>query len=276
MTMIGALMLGVLIGLSLGALGGGGSILTVPALVYLLGENPHMATTSSLVIVGVTAAVGAFSHARAGHVRWRVGAMFGVVGIGASFVGAQLNRLVAPNVLLLAFSALMLVAAAAMLRQSRSPARARVRQLVGVGATGGDTRQVDAAEHVIEHRRSLIDSRVAIAGLAVGFLTGFLGVGGGFVIVPALSVGLGYAMPDAVGTSLVIIAINSATALAARTGHETFHWAIIIPFILTAMLGSLAGKRIADKVPARQLTLAFAALTVLIALYVGLRSTLGA
>jgi len=266
MTMIGALMLGVLIGLSLGALGGGGSILTVPALVYLLGENPHMATTSSLVIVGVTAAVGAFSHARAGHVRWRVGAMF----------GAQLNRLVAPNVLLLAFSALMLVAAAAMLRQSRSPARARVRQLVGVGATGGDTRQVDAAEHVIEHRRSLIDSRVAIAGLAVGFLTGFLGVGGGFVIVPALSVGLGYAMPDAVGTSLVIIAINSATALAARTGHETFHWAIIIPFILTAMLGSLAGKRIADKVPARQLTLAFAALTVLIALYVGLRSTLGA
>lgn len=273
MTLISALLLGVLIGLSLGALGGGGSILTVPALVYVLGESAHAATTSSLVIVGITAAVGAMGHARAGRVRWSAGTTFGLVGIAASFGGTYLNRMVAPNVLLLAFSALMLVAAFGMLH--RAAASAPLRELVVVG--GGSVPEVItssmAGGGVVPHSRHT--PRLVIAGLGVGFLTGFLGVGGGFVIVPALTIGLGYAMQEAVGTSLLVIAINSAAALAARAGHETFHWAVIIPFALTAMLGSLAGKRVTDRVPSRSLTIAFASLTILVAVYVALRSALG-
>ena len=111
-----------------------------------------------------------------------------------------------------------------------------------------------------------------LAGLAVGFLTGLLGVGGGFIIVPALVMVLGYPMPVAVGTSLLVIAINSAAALAARVGHQTFHWSIIVPFTLAAIVGSLAGRRVAERVRPDTLTRAFSALLIAIAVYVTVRS----
>ena len=109
LTLTVTLLAGAVIGLSLGALGGGGSILTVPVLVYLLHEQPRVATTASLVIVGVTSILAATSHARSGRVRWKAAGVFGVLGIAASFGGARVNRLVAPNVLLLSFAVLMLV-----------------------------------------------------------------------------------------------------------------------------------------------------------------------
>ncbi|MBC9005721.1 sulfite exporter TauE/SafE family protein, partial [Micromonospora aurantiaca (nom. illeg.)] len=110
-------------------------------------------------------------------------------------------------------------------------------------------------------------AKVVIAGLLVGFLTGFLGVGGGFVIVPALVIVLDLPMPVAVGTSLLIIAINSAASLAARTGHAHFDWTIIIPFTLAAMAASLAGKKIADRLPQTVTTRAFAVLILAVAAY---------
>ena len=203
---LAAIAFGVLIGLSLGALGGGGSILTVPVLVYVVGEPARSATTESLVIVGVTALAATVSHARAGQVRWRAGAAVGLAGVVASFAGTALNRHVDPNVLLLSFAGLMVVAATAMLRRAarkvNRPADGEVP--TAPPRSGAEPRTI---------------AKVVLSGLAVGLLTGFFGVGGGFVIVPALVMALGYSMPAAVGTSLFVIAINSTSALLARAGH---------------------------------------------------------
>ncbi|MEO8850559.1 MAG: sulfite exporter TauE/SafE family protein [Allobranchiibius sp.] len=250
-------MLGLVIGTSLGALGGGGSILTVPALVYVLGESARAATTASLVIVGVTALIGAFGHARSGRVRWVSGIIFGVTGLAASLVGTALNRQVDPNLLLLAFAALMLLAAVGMVRPgggANSPQdRGDASASAGAVTVSGATRFIGAA-------------------LLVGFLTGFLGVGGGFIIVPALVMVLGFGMPVAVGTSLLVIALNSAAALVARTGHMSFHWSIILPFTVAAVAGSLVGTRIADRVSHATLSRAFAGLLILVATYVAIQS----
>lgn len=263
-----ALALGLAIGASLGALGGGGSVLTVPALVYALGESPTPATTASLVIVGITAVAGTGGHARAGRVRWCTGTVFGLTGIAASFAGTWANRAVDPHVLLLAFAALMLLAGAGMLRQSATARTAAARTAVepeqpamGAPSLRGPSGRGAAV-------------KVVLAGLAVGFLTGFFGVGGGFVIVPALIVVLRYPMPDAVGTSLFVIAVNSGGALAARAGHETFHWEVIVPFTIAAIVGSLAGNRIADRVAAPVLTRAFVVLLLGVAAYVATLSLL--
>jgi uncharacterized membrane protein YfcA len=120
-----------------------------------------------------------------------------------------------------------------------------------------------------------ITIKIIAAGMLVGFLTGFVGVGGGFVIVPALVMVLGYDMPIAVGTSLLIIAINSVAALLARTGNETFHWPVIIPFTAAAIVGSLAGKGVANNRSSTTLTRAFVWLLFAVAIYVAIRSGFG-
>jgi uncharacterized membrane protein YfcA len=253
-----ALAVGLAIGLSLGALGGGGSILTVPALVYLLGEGARAATTESLVVVGVTALAAAGVHARAGHVRWSPGLAFGAAGLAASYAGTAANTRVDPQVLLLAFAALMLAAATGMLLLR--PLTAGAHSTVG---SIGRTAAPPGAAHV---------AKLLAAGSAVGFLTGFLGVGGGFVIVPVLVIALGYPMADAVGTSLLVIAVNSAAALAARAGHAELRWTLLGPFIAAALAGSLAGHRLSVRLPAETLKKAFGALLVLVAGYVALRA----
>ena len=246
-----AVVAGAVIGLSMGALGGGGSILAVPVLVYALYLDPQAATTASLVIVGVTAVVAAMSHARAGRVDWRAALIFGALGIPASIGGSLLNRAVDPQVLLLAFAALMLLAAAAMYRRSRASAPTTTRHSpIGVAQV----------------------ARVVLAALVVGFLTGFLGVGGGFLIVPALVLAMGFGMPTAVGTSLVIISITSLAALVERLGHGAIAWEVIIPFTAAAIAGSLLGKRLADRVSGVALTRAFALLLVVVAGYVAIRA----
>ena len=256
-----ALPLGVLIGISLGALGGGGSILTVPALVYALGESPRHATTASLIIVGVTALTGTLGHGRAGRVRWVPWIVFGAVGIGGSLVGSTLNRLVAPNLLLLAFAALMVFAAGAMYRRQRMAERAE--------------RHTETRDHVPSPGPGERAIGVVGVGTVVGFMTGFFGVGGGFVVVPGLVLALGFAMPEAVGTSLLVIAINSAAALAARGGVAAIDWSLVVPFTVAAMAGSLGGNRVAGRVPASILVRAFVVLLVLLAVYVAVRSSLG-
>ncbi len=257
-----ALGLGLLIGVTLGALGGGGSILTVPVLVYLLDLSPQSATTASLVIVGVASAVAAVGHARGHRVRWRAGAAFGVVGVPASLLGTRLNAAADPDVLLVSFAALMLVAATAMLAKTLGPSRS--------DGTAGDDEQADGSTS-----RLATAVKVAVAGLVVGFLTGFLGVGGGFVIVPALVLALRYDMPTAVGTSLLVISLNSGVALLARGAQGSLPWDLIVPFTLAAVAGSFGGERVADRVSATALTRAFAALLLVVALYVLARAGLG-
>ena len=247
--------LGFLIGISLGALGGGGSILAVPALVYGAGQDPKAATTTSLLIVGLTALLGMAAHWRAGRVRVGAGLVFGAVGIGGSIVGSQLNRNVDPDVLLLAFAGLMVVAAWRMWRQGRRPSRLR-RQLLPPPAVAGRRRSTVAAPSALSVATV---AKVAAAGTAVGFLTGFFGVGGGFVIVPALVLALRFPMPEAVGTSLLVIAVNSAFALSQRIGTTGIDWRAALPFTVASLAGVGVGKRMADRLPAATLSRWFVA-----------------
>lgn len=212
--------LGFLIGASLGALGGGGSILAVPALVYAAGQTPKHATTTSLVLVAITALIGIVPHWRAGRVRFGPGVIFGLAGIGGSLLGSRWNAAVDANVLLLAFAGLMLVAAAAMWRRITSAPKPQPRSL---GAAANPV-PGPAPRHMVNLDLATI-VRVALAGTVVGLLTGFFGVGGGFVIVPALVLALRFSMPEAVGTSLLVITINSAVALTTRLQSGSIEWA---------------------------------------------------
>jgi uncharacterized protein len=260
-----AIPLGLLIGLSLGALGGGGSILTVPALVYVLGQSPVAATTGSLVIVGITALAGMVAHARAGRVRVGQGLLFGVLGVAGSWYGSRLSASVAPAVLLAAFSVLMLVVAGIMIARQRHGRRGA--QLVD-----------EAYDPILAFTPRLVchcprAAKVVVTATAVGLLTGFFGVGGGFAVVPALVLALGFSMPAAVGTSLLVITVNSATALASRAGHGiSTDWIVIGLFTAAAVVGSLLGGRVASRVRPELLSQAFTVLVVVVALYIAARS----
>jgi uncharacterized membrane protein YfcA len=247
---------GLLIGLSLGALGSGGSILAVPALVYAAGLSVQDATFTSLVLVGTSALTGIAPHWRAGRVRAATGIAFGLTGIGGSLAGTALNRRLDPNLLLLAFSGLIVVAAWRMLTGCPTCTRVGEARVLAAKPAWGARRALDA-------RRAL---EVVGAGTVVGFLTGLFGVGGGFIIVPALTLVLGLAMPEAIGTSLVVIAINSGLGVLARLGGHVA-WQVTVPFTIAAVLGVQLGGAVAGRLnPTRSLQ-AFAAGLVVIALY---------
>ena len=220
----------------------------------------------------VTATIG---HARAGHVDWRAAAIFGVVASVTAFGGSIANRAADPEVLMLALSVVMLLAAGAMLYRTRRT------------APGPDTSEPPDKQHVsggtttltrtgTRTRAATRIARVLAVALVVGFLTGFLGVGGGFLIVPALVLALGFSMPVAVGTSLLVIALNSATAFVARlaTGVE-LDWPLLLVMTAGAIVGILVGGRVAQRVSARTLTRGFAGLLVLVAAYTAVRTVTG-
>lgn len=265
--------LGLLIGVVIGGLGGGGGVLTVPALVYVLGMSAQDATTSSVVIVGTTAVVGVLARARGGLVRWRTGLAFGAVGVPAAAAGSVLNQRVAEPVLLLSFSALTVLAAVAMILDSRrTPAP---------DAPESEPRDSDDPEPGPAGTGTRTTSRVvtrtaAIAGwgILIGFLTGFLGVGGGFLAVPVLVVVLRVAMTQAIGTSLLVIAVNSAAAFATRAGVAEFDAALLVPFTVAAIVGSAAGKLVSDRLSGTALTRAFAVLLLLVGAFVAVESVL--
>ncbi|ROR54964.1 hypothetical protein EDD41_2203 [Luteococcus japonicus] len=237
--------LGILVGIVMGSLGGGGAILTIPLLVYVLHQSPHAATEGSLLIIGISSLIGLWPHHRTGRVRWVDGALFGALGIVGSMMGSAASTQVEGEVLMALFSVLLLVVAWLMFR-----ARAR-----GRSGGGGQARPF---------------WQLLLTATGVGLLTGFFGVGGGFAVVPALTLVLGFAMKEAIATSLLVIAINSATALASRlTIGVALDWGVVVPFAVGASLGSLAGGRVARLADPRQLQFAFACLLVLLALFVG-------
>lgn len=243
--------LGLLVGVTLGALGGGGAILTVPILVYVLNQSPSAATAGSLVIVALTSLAGVAGHYGKGNVRLRDGLIFGAVGVVGSLVGSRLSATVEPAVLMTAFGVLMLAVAAVMLRRWLA-----TRPSAGSASPGPPAQ-----------RRGL--ATLVATATGVGLLTGFFGVGGGFAVVPALVLALGFPMPAAVGTSLVVIIVNSVTALAARVaGGVDIDWPVILLFSVFGAAGSLAGGRIAARVDPRHLGLAFSVLLILVAAYV--------
>ncbi|OIJ64323.1 sulfite exporter TauE/SafE family protein [Streptomyces mangrovisoli] len=233
-----ALCAGAVIGLALGALGGGGSVLTVPALIYLLGFTPVAATTAGLIIVGVTSATALSAQARDGHVRWRTGLLFAAAGTGPAMLGGALAGRLPAAVLTLAFAVLAAVAAVRMLRprtprESGAPVRA---------------------------------GRAAAAGAGLGAVTGVLGVGGGFLAVPALVDVVGLRMRAAVGTSLLVITVNSFAALAMRAGTaHGLDWAVIGPFAGAAILGAWDGRRLSAKLPGATLQRVFAVVLLAVA-----------
>lgn len=185
LSLIIALLLALLVGISLGVLGGGGSILTVPILTYVLGMEPKEAIAASLFIVGVTSLVGSVPHARAGRIRWQVGLIFGAAGMVGAFTGGVVGGFIPGVVLMILFALMMVATAIAMLIGRRS-------------APAGN---------------GFALPKIILDGLAVGAATGLVGAGGGFLVVPALNLLGGLTMVVAVGTSLIVISMKSFAGL---------------------------------------------------------------
>lgn len=216
--------LAVLVGVTLGLLGGGGSILTVPLLAYVAGMDAKEAIATSLLVVGVTSAVGAISHARAGRVQWRTGIFFGLAGMVGAYAGGLLSQFVPGTVLLLAFAVMMVATAVAMLRGRKSKS----------AAEGG--------AHSIPIGKVLLD------GVIVGLVTGLVGAGGGFLVVPALALLGGLSMPLAIGTSLIVIAMKSFAGLGGYLSAVQIDWRLAAMVTGAAVVGTVMGGRLTSMV----------------------------
>ncbi|MEU3046273.1 sulfite exporter TauE/SafE family protein [Streptomyces sp. NPDC006984] len=234
----------VLVGVSLGILGGGGSILTVPILVYLAGQETKEAIATSLFVVGVTSLVGLVAHARAGRVRWRTGLIFGAVSMVGAYGGGRLAAYIPATALLVAFALMMLATAAAMLRKSRKAKAARPAP----------------AELPVTH--------VVVEGLVVGAVTGLVGSGGGFLVVPALVLLGGLPMGVAVGTSLLVIAMKSFSGLAGHLAGVQIDWNLALMVTAAAVVGSVVGSRFAGRIPQDALRKAFGWFVVVMGVFV--------
>ena len=210
--------LAVFVGIALGLLGGGGAILTVPLLAYVAGLDPRQAITISLLVVGVTAAVSAITHARAGRVQWRTAALFGSAAMAGAYAGGLLARLIPGTTLMIAFAVVMIAAAIAMMRGRKNPAAATAR------------------------RMPLL--KLAVLGVGVGMVSGLVGAGGGFLLVPALALLGGLSMPVAVGTSLVVISMQSFAGLAGHLASQHIDWRLAGMVTAAAVIGGLVGGRL--------------------------------
>jgi uncharacterized membrane protein YfcA len=240
-----AILLGLVIGAALGLLGGGGSILTVPIFVYVLGFDPKDAIAMSLAVVGMTSLVGVAGHWRAGNVNVRVAALFGGVAMAGTWVGAHLASVISGGTQLIIFGLVMLAAATVMLRGASR------------AGPGDDMRTV--------HHGAL--PVLAGGGLLVGVLTGVVGVGGGFLIVPALVL-VTLSMRKAVGTSLLIIAANCAVGLWSYLGHVDLVWPAVALVTAGTIPGISLGTWAHRLVPQPVLRQAFAALLVAMGVFI--------
>lgn len=235
------LALGFGIGLSLGLLGGGGSLLTVPALVYLVGQTPQAAVTTSLVIVGANSIVGAMFHGSNGRLDWKVALTFGAAGMLVSYLSANLSRQLPPEILMIAFAVLMLGIGLMLLLR---PAREEVTTYVP---------------------KPLL--LVVASGAGVGLLTGLLGVGGGFLVVPAFVMLLGLPVQTAIGTSLVVIAMNSLAGFLGHVDSGSFDLIVTLIFTSAGLVGTFSGMKLSRRLSSSKLQKAFAIFVIALALF---------
>jgi uncharacterized membrane protein YfcA len=235
------LVLGFGIGLSLGLMGGGGSLLTVPALVYLVGQTPQAAVTTSLAIVGANSLMGASFHRAQGTLNWKVALTFGGAGMLVSYLSAGLSKLMPEALLLIAFAIVMLLVGGLMLIRTSN----------------------DSVE--MSKLRSL--PVVIASGAGVGLMTGILGIGGGFLIVPALVMLVGLPMQMAVGTSLIIIAMNSLAGFLGHAGDGSLNMTMTVIFTAAGLVGTFAGARLNKRLPAGKLQKVFAWFVILLAIF---------
>lgn len=243
------LLLAALMGISLGLLGGGGSILAVPILKYALGFGAKEAIASSLAVVGATSLFGAASHWREGRVRLGTGLVFGLVAMAGAFLGAKyLAPFLSGATQLALFGVVMLVAAFFMLRE------------------GGPAKDALGTEKGSLARTYLL--LLFALGGAVGILTGLVGVGGGFLIVPALVLLAKVPMKEAVGTSLLVIALNSFAGFAGYLGEVSFEWGPMALFAVLAVAGSFAGTYLVRFVPQGALKCSFAVFLIIMAAFI--------
>lgn len=235
------LALGFGIGLSLGLLGGGGSLLTVPALVYLVGQTPQAAVTTSLAIVGANSVVGAMFHGSHGRLDWKVALVFGSAGMLVSYLSANISKHLPPEVLMVAFAALMLgIGLMLLLRRSNGQAATYVPKPF---------------------------SLVVASGAGVGLLTGILGVGGGFLVVPAFVMLLGLPVQTAVGTSLLVIAMNSLAGFLGHMGNGSFDLIVTLIFTSAGLVGTYSGMKLSKRLSSSKLEKAFAMFVIALAFF---------
>lgn len=236
-----ALVLSVLIGVSLGLLGGGGSILTTPILVYALGVETRAAIATSLLVVGVTSLAAVVQHARSGNVEWRTGLIFGAAGMAGAWLGGFLAGFIPAKLLMGLFALMMLATAVAMFRGRKDPGTAGKGQAVW---------------------------KIVLDGVVVGLVTGLVGAGGGFLVVPALALLGGLPMQKAVGTSLLVIAMKSFAGYAGHAAHVTVDLQLAALVSGAAVVGSFVGSRLASLVPPEQLRRGFGAFVLVMGAFV--------
>ena len=235
------LLLAVAVGVSLGLLGGGGSILAVPLLVYVAGLEGKEAIATSLLVVGVTSLAALLPHARAGRVRWRTGFVFGAAAMVGAYVGGRLAEFVPGTVLLIAFSLMMLATAVAMIRGRRE---------------------------VKEREGGMRVGLIVAEGGVVGLVTGMVGAGGGFLVVPALVLLGGLPMSAAVGTSLLVIAMKSFAGLGGYLASVQIDWGLAAAVTAAAVVGSLVGGTLTGRIPADTLRRGFGWFVVVMGVFV--------
>ncbi len=250
LTIFGTL-LGFFVGFSLGLLGGGGSVLTVPIFVYILGVDSKTAIVSSLVVVGASALIGALRHARDGNVEVRIAIGFGVFTAAGAFGGARLGTRLSDVVQLILFATVMLIAAVLMYRGRRDPEE-----------SAGDSAKAHSW---------LI---VALAALGVGVLTGLVGVGGGFMIVPALVLLLRVPMKKAIGTSLLVIPITAASGFSGYLGTVDVPWRLLLPFGALSVVGIFLGVHLTQYASPAALKKGFAIFLMVVAVFILVEKTL--
>lgn len=281
MSLLLPIIVGVCVGIIVGLLGAGGGILSVPILVYLLGQSPHNAAAGSLLIVGATSLIALIGRRK--EVHWKQGAVFGTLSITGSFLGSFLNSLVSPKLLMYLFSALLVIVAGLMFRKAvkeknaagekprtMSPNTDVNEQVCNKNTRGNENSQRPNSR--LHHWMTII-----IAAVLIGVLTGFFGVGGGFAVVPALTLIMHFDMKEASATSLLVMVIASLAGLAARMGTAIqIDYLSVLPFAFASMIGGPIGASLTRKAKSTTLTFLFALLLLLVAVYTLSATLLGA
>jgi hypothetical protein len=263
-----AILAGLATGLVLGLFGSGGSIIALPALLYLLQVEPKSAIAMSLGVVAVTATVSGLDSWRRRQVDARIALVFGLFGVAGTFAGARLGLLTAVVIQLGLFALVMYAAAWRMLKPVKLVAPAPD----GVMNAGGDTAVIGGCQEFF----SPCMGHIALHGIGVGILTGLVGVGGGFLIVPALVLLSGVPMKTAVGTSLVIVAAKSYAGFAGYMGGVPIDWAVMGGFTVVTVIGSFIGAHFSARISHAALKKAFAWFLVVVATYILFKSVIGA